>query len=278
MSTQHVCRFCGKMYIRKKAYMQHILMCEISKHGRMEASNNDYIPSNKELYQIIINLNDKYERLREDYDVLKRFVDTRRRKIDILDWLNKCCVLEKCNNFESVFMNIDLSQQHLYMVFENDYVNGIVDIIGTIVSSMNTSKDMENGSCLRAFTHRDGILYIYGQNKLLKNDAHDVYHADDVDNVDNVDFDNVEFKWQIMENSDFDRLIKSIDSKLLIAFKEWHLKTEKIMDEDKFAELYIKNLKKVMGGNFKICEKIGKIRNRLYKTIKTDMKNVIYDF
>ena len=73
MSTQHVCRFCGKMYIRKKAYMQHILMCEISKHGRMEASNNDYIPSNKELYQIIINLNDKYERLREDYDVLKTY-------------------------------------------------------------------------------------------------------------------------------------------------------------------------------------------------------------
>ena len=287
MSTEHVCRFCGKMYIRKKAYMQHILMCEISKKSGSvdgDKGNNNHVPSNKELYEIIINLNNKYERLQEDYDVLKRFVDSRRRKIDILEWLNKNCILRKGNDFESVFINMQLGQEDLNNVFDNDYVNGIANIIATIVYSMNIDqdrdknkdkdkdKDIENGSCLRAFTHREGIFYIYSRNKVLKNDVNN-----DVDN--DVDDDVDEFKWKIMENGDFDRLIKSIDSKLLIAFKEWHLKTEKIMDEDKFAELYIKNLKKVMGGNFKMCEKIGKIKNRLYKMIKSEMKNVmIYDF
>ena len=283
MSTEYVCRFCGKMYIRKKAYMQHILMCEISKKtgmaGEDKASNSDHVPSNKELYEIIINLNNKYERLQEDYDVLKRFVDSRRRKIDILEWLNKNCILGKGNDFESVFINMRLGEEDLNNVFENDYVNGISNIIGAIVSSINTDKDREdrdkdtdNGSCLRAFTHREGIFYIYARNNVLKNDCIEDDCIDD-DCIDDY------FKWQIMENSDFDRLIKSIDSKLLIAFKEWHLKTEIIMDEDKFSELYIKNLKKVMGGNFKMCEKISKVKNRVFKTIKSDMKNIIiYDF
>ena len=284
MSTEHVCQFCGKMYVRKKAYMHHILMCEISKKNvcayEDTKSNNHHVPSNKELYEIIVNLNNKYERLREDYDLLKRFVDTRRRKIDILEWLNKSCILRKGNDFESIFMNMLLGQEDLNIIFDNDYVNGIANIIATIVYSMNIDqdrdknkdKDIDNGSCLRAFTHREGIFYIYARNKVLKNDCIE-------DNCIRDDCIDDDLKWQIMENSDFDRLIKSIDSKLLIAFKEWHLKTEKIMDEDKFAELYIKNLKKVMGGNFKMCEKIGKIKNRLYKMIKSEMKNVmIYDF
>ena len=64
-----------------------------------------------------------------------------------------------------------------------------------------------------------------------------------------------------------------------MAFQEWQSETKKTMDEDKFAELYIKNLKKVMGGNFKPYEKNTKIRNRLYRTIKTEVKNImVYEF
>lgn len=258
MSTQHICQFCGKLYVRKTAYTQHILMCEISKKN-IYNTNRDHIPSNKELYQIIINLNNKYERLQQDYDILKRFVDTRQRKIDVLEWLNKNYIFPRDNTFESIFMNIQLTREHLNMVFENDYINGI-----TYILSENC---MNNNSCIKAFSHREGIFYIYDINKVTQNDC---VENDCVENNYEKEDD---LNWQIMENSDFDRLIKSIDSKLLFVFKEWHLETEKIMDEDKFSELYIKNLKKIMGGNFKICEKLGKIKNRLYKIIKSDIKN-----
>lgn len=257
MTTEHICRFCGKIYIRKKAYTQHILMCEISNQRKNNDKNTDsekniidiHVPSNKELYQIIINLNDKYERLREDYDILKRYVDTRRRKIDILEWLNNNCILDIGNDFTSIFMNMQLSMKHLNMVFENDYINGIADILSQL------------GDCLRAFTHRDGIFYIYDKN------------------INSTTNNNNNITWRIMENSEFDRLIRTIDNKLLFMFKEWHLKTEKTIDEDKFSELYIKNLKKIMGGNFKSYEKTNKIKNRLYKSIKMEIKNIIvYEF
>jgi len=259
MATEHICRFCGKLYVRRKAYQQHILMCEISKKGIEGGSgsggkSNVRVPSNTELYQIIITLNDKYDRLKEDYDGLKRFVDGRRRKIDVLEWLNKNCVLgDEGNDFESVFMNMRMTGEHLRMVFENDYVNGVADILNGEIAPYA----MNNGSCLKAFSHKEGVFYIYPG-------------IGDGIGVGG---------WRIMENDEFDRLIRCIDKKLLMAFQEWQSDTKKTMDEDKFAEIYIKNLKKVMGGNFKTYDKNTKIRNRFYKAIKTDVKNImVYEF
>lgn len=300
MSTEHICRFCGKLYVRRKSYQQHMLMCEISKkgiEGIEGGKSNVRVPSNTELYQIIITLNDKYDRLKEDYDGLKRFVDGRRRKIDVLEWLNKNCVLgDEGNDFESVFMNMRMTVEHLRMVFENDYVNGIADILGGEIAprAMNSGMGMGScmgscphttegttegncgmgvgsncatsdnggmGSCLRAFSHKEGVFYIY---------------AGIGAGIGAVDGSIV---WRIMENDEFDRLIRCIDKKLLMAFQEWQTETKKTMDEDKFAEIYIKNLKKVMGGNFKTYDKNTKIRNRLYKAIKTDVKNImVYEF
>ena len=60
-----ICEFCGKKYKRQKPFTHHKLLCEISKRDSpdfcREVENNTtrIVPSQRELYEIIINLNEK---------------------------------------------------------------------------------------------------------------------------------------------------------------------------------------------------------------------------
>ena len=77
----------------------------------------------------------------------------------------------------------------------------------------------------------------------------------------------------------FERFIRIIDHQLLRLFREWHRITESGMNEDRFSELYIKNLKTVTGGNFRQAEKTGKIKTLVYRGIKENLKSmIVYDF
>tara|TARA_Y100000591_G_scaffold323610_1_gene341692 strand:- start:1482 stop:2240 length:759 start_codon:yes stop_codon:yes gene_type:complete len=244
-----ICEFCGKKYKRQKPFTHHKLLCEISKRDSpdfcREVENNTtrIVPSQRELYEIIINLNEKYERLEKNYDILKRYVYDKKRKIEIIDWLNQNYCLDV--EFSELFLNIKLCVDDLNMVFENDYVNGVVEIILKFIEFCKT--EVKNGEIpLRSFVQKDGVLYIYQDGE-----------------------------WKIMSSEIFDNFIRVINSQLVVLFKEWHIQNEKIMNEDKFNELYIKNLKCVMGGNFKDFERNIKIKNRVYRGIKQNFKNIM---
>ena len=151
------------------------------------------IPSQKELYKIVIDLNNKYERLEREYHELKRYVNNKRRQIDIIEWLNQNCLLEM--SFSDIFMNIELDKNDILKVFELDYVKGVCDII---VSFMETVKQrFQSGEVpLRAFVQKDSVLYVYD---LCDNDL-------DGDSG---------YKWQVLSSemlSRFVRVIESVDA------------------------------------------------------------------
>ena len=151
------------------------------------------IPSQKELYKIVIDLNNKYERLEREYHELKRYVNNKRRQIDIIEWLNQNCLLEM--SFSDIFMNIEIDKNDILKVFELDYVKGVCDII---VSFMETVKQrFQSGEVpLRAFVQKDSVLYVYD---LCDNDL-------DGDSG---------YKWQVLSSemlSRFVRVIESVDA------------------------------------------------------------------
>ena len=287
--TEYICEYCSKKYIRKKPFTHHKLICELSyknskrqeKYYReIEETTVSNIPSQRELYEIIITLNNKYDKLQTDYDMLKRYVYDKKRKIQIIDWLNQNCSLEI--GFDELFLNIKLSQEDLNIVFEKDYINGIVEIILKFIDDKKNL--LKNGEIpLKAFVQKEGILYIYS---LVDNHSRGVDGVDGVDGVEGVEgvegvdgVDCSKYSWKIMSSEVIDKFIKVISVQLLVLFKNWHLINEKIMDNDKFNELYIKNLKCVMGGKFNNCEKNIKIKNYLYRNIRQNFKNIlVYEF
>ena len=51
------------------------------------------------------------------------------------------------------------------------------------------------------------------------------------------------------------------------------------MNYDKFSDIYILNMKKVLGQNFEKKDKKTIIKNKLYKHLKINLKNIVsYEF
>ena len=257
----YICEYCSKQYVRKKYYQHHVLICKLSKKDSKEYNENvelttmQKIPTQKELYEIIIDLNNKYERLESEYHQLKQFVNNKRRQINIVDWLDQNCQLEM--SFRDIFLNIKLDKHDLVKVFELDYVKGICDIVVCFIETVK--QRFQSGEVpLRAFVQKDSILYIYD---LCDGGDDDVY------------------KWQILSSELLSTFVRYIDHQLMRLFREWHTETERGMNEDRFSELYIKNLKTITGGNFRDFERNTKIRNNIYRSIRQNLKSImVYEF
>lgn len=259
----YICEYCSKKYTRKRYYQHHILICKLSKKDSkeytkiIEENTIQKIPSQREMYEIIIDLNSKYERLQSEYHELKQFVNNKRRQINIIEWLNQNSQLEM--SFTDTFLNIELDENDLLKIFELDYVKGICYIIMSYIE--NIKDRFQTGDVpLRGFMQKDNTLYIY-------------------DNSDHNNNNYNNYNWQIISNEIFNRFIRIIDHQLIQLFREWHIKTELVMNEDRFNELYIKNLKYITGGNFRDFEKNTKIQNLIYRSIRQNLKSIIvYEF
>ena len=268
-TTSYICEYCSKRYVRRNAFQHHILICRLSKQDtksyqtRADKDALLAVPTQQQLYALIIDLNTKYERLQSDYHELKRYVDNRRRKIDILEWLNENCSINENVTASGLFLNISLLDQDIEHVFELDYVKGVADIIIRFISDRYPDSKAE---CpLRGFMQKDGVLYVYE----VVTTSEELSTGEEIETR----------KWQIMTNDLFERFIRVINHRLMILFRDWHRARQSTMDEDRFSEMYIKHLKTVTGGNFKDSEKTGRIRNLVYRSIRENLKSmIVYDF
>ena len=87
-------------------------------------------------------------------------------------------------------------------------------------------------------------------------------------------YDNTNFSWTQMTEKYFNILIKEINKKLLSLFLIWKNDNENQFIDDQFSEIYVLNMKKVIGNNFDKRNKDVMIKNNIYKHIKNPIKNV----
>ena len=110
------CSFCNKTYIRKAAYNNHIEKCKLHyycKNSKPQPSINieditiENMPINNEsIFKLLINLQNKYEKLQEDYDELKKYVINKKSKI-------KHSLLPKKYYTTNSFFQIEFLLKHL---------------------------------------------------------------------------------------------------------------------------------------------------------------------
>ena len=82
-----------------------------------------------------------------------------------------------------------------------------------------------------------------------------------------------------MEIIDLITFIKYFDKKILNLFLKWKIEAQAKMNYDKFSDIYILNMKKVLGQNFEKKDKKTIIKNKLYKYLKINFKNIVsYEF
>jgi hypothetical protein len=233
------CRYCGKTYIKRINLDKHIIICELlQKKKNTNDEENNEIPSNKKLYQIIIELTNKINNLEEKISEFNKYIVKKKKLLKPIDWLN-----ENMNTIIS-FENL----QNIFIIDENiiNYLfnNSIFETLNLIISKIDNNLK-HNTLPICSFIQKNNIIYI---------------------------FENKEIGWIEMDIDKFSKLFNRIILKILIVFREWKKNNSELLKNDeKIQILCDKTTSKLMSIDFKNNNTYFKLKTILYNKLKIDI-------
>ena len=234
------CCFCSKKFTRKTFYDKHVLVCElISKSEtkrKIETEERNDITTPEKMYEILLEMTAKYKKMEEKVERLSTMLEVKNKKINIIEWLNT--TYTSCVAFEPWLKTIVLERKHLEYVFNNDFVYGIMLIYKEFLSDMNKEKDP-----IKSFEQKDNTLVVFNGKE-----------------------------WSYMDAVQFEKMMDVIYKQVFHEFVLWQTENKHRMYDDDYAMMYMKNLKKINGGNTSTEQLYGKVHRELYKYLKTNIK------
>lgn len=256
------CVYCGKSYIKRVNLDRHLVFCELLQKTKTKTSINPIIdsiyndvdeslPTQRNMFQMLIELGERYSRLEEKVDELNKWVVKKKKKVNILGWLN--ANMKPNIVFETMIDKIVVTEDDIKKLLEHSFYDIVNDIFSRTI--YNTDK-YENA--VFAFVQKQNVFYIY----------------DKTNAVNGIN------SWVELTKERLIRFLNKVHIKVVGAFSD--LKTTKkneIKTNEKTAELYNKALIKIMSIDFKQDSIYIKVRNAMYAKMKTNIKDLIeFDF
>ena len=255
--SQCSCTWCGKGYKTRINLEKHTILCELihkSSKKRANKNNDDYddicddLPSPKKMYQMLLELGYKYSKLEEKMDEVNKFVVKKKKKINVLEWLNSNIVPSLV--FENLIDKIKIIDSDIDFLLENSFL----DTMNVVLSRfLYLESDLEDNLIpLFAFVQKTNIFYAFVEGG----------------------------GWMELSKDKLCLFLMRVQMKISKAFHEWKKQRAiRIRDDESFAILCDKTLIKIMGNEFKQDSTFGKMRAVMYNKMKTDMKAMIeYEF
>jgi tRNA(Ser,Leu) C12 N-acetylase TAN1 len=85
----------------------------------IENEEDNDIPSQKKIYQILLELGSKFNKLEEKVDELNKWVVKKKKKINVIEWLNTNVIPEI--KFDNLIEKIVINQDDVKYLFENTF-------------------------------------------------------------------------------------------------------------------------------------------------------------
>jgi len=252
------CIYCGKSYKTKLVLDKHLVLCEVTHKSKTQINNDDEIvlPSQKQLYQIILELTLKCNRLESKVADLSKYISRKIDKVDIIDYLNNNIVLKPYILFDNISETINIEQSDIEYLFHNSFK----DTFNTIISKTiyNKSKENQETIPIAAFTEKAGTIYIYTTQS--KDSDKNTSHS----------------SWIIATKEKITRFLNIIQLKMSKALSEWRKQNIQLLNEsDSKSILYDKTFSKLIGVEFKKDEIYNKFYNSIYHKIKQQLNVTI---
>ena len=190
--TDLTCTYCYRAYKKKENYDKHVHCCEFFYRSRMQHADIAYepIPTQRELYQLVKELAYKCDKLQKKVDKLET-TNTNTQRKHIADYLQEH--IPQMTAFQWA-QQIEITQQHLEMIFEYSLIEGIAQSIRDHIHIVSLLP-------FCAFSQKQNTIYIY-------NTSSDHDH-------------NAIPQWHVMSNKEMDKIISIVSYKILRAFMEW---------------------------------------------------------
>jgi hypothetical protein len=259
------CIYCGKSYKTRINLDKHLILCEITHKSKRantasQSKCNDYDNdddgdlmqqqvSSKKLYQIVMQLALKCNRLESKVADLSKYANKKIQKIDIIEYLNSST--SKFTNssttnhllFENITEIITVEQSDIEFLFHNSFMETV-----NLILSRSIYKDNENIALpIAAFKEKKNIIYVYSKN----NNTNDQNPC-----------------WSIVMRENFIRFLNIVQFKISKAFSEWRKKNVQLLnDSDGQCILYDKTFSKLMEPDFKLEKTYIKFYNNTYNKL-----------
>jgi hypothetical protein len=216
------CVHCQRQYQRKMYYDRHVIACQFltqpKRERELDREELDDTPSVRDLYALSLALAAKCRDLEMQLQSMHKQSST--PKFQPIAWLNT--TYPAAIDYDKWFAALNVTQADLLLLFETDYVGGVVRFL------------------------KQALLAETRPIRILKNSFYIFRH-----------------QWHVADNDTFTQLMYLLDKQFMREFISWQTANKnRMMTEDSFTEIYARNLKKVMGGNF--------TREQLYSRVKKD--------
>lgn len=259
------CKKCDKKYYREGSYKKHMLLCSGGNHdtplldsivnigldNRLLKTDGALV--GHPLQSIVIELVKSNSKLRKDIEELKRWTQTKKKKINILEWLNENSEkqISTILNYKEYISNLIITRKELEIVFNSDLINGTQTILETYIETTQSEETQSETIPFKSFDQKNNTIYVFTENG----------------------------KWELLSWEDFNKMIFKISKKLLTEFGKWKEENEHQLYTDEFSSIFIQNTKKVIGGDMPLEKLQNKIHLNLYKYLKKNLQNIIeYEF
>jgi hypothetical protein len=243
------CTYCGKSYKKKINLDKHIVLCELLNNSKKKGfiiDDEEDIPSQRKMYSILLELGMKFNRLEEKLDELNKWVIKKKKKINVIEWLN--INITPTIKFDSLIEKINITQDDVEFLFENSFVDTLNQIF-----SRNIYNSSEFQYPIFAFVQKSNIFYVYEDENA---------------------------NWIELTREKIIKFLNRVHMKLFRVYSEYKKSNaDKISNDESFSILCDKTSVKIMNVDFRQESILGKIKTNMYSRMKTDMKVLVeYEF
>jgi hypothetical protein len=246
------CLHCGKSYKKRENLNKHIDLCELLHKSKKVTSliieDDEPLPSQRKMYQMLLELGQKYNRLEEKMEEMNKWVAKKKKKINVLEWLNTN--VKPNITFDFIIDKIIVLEEDVNNLLHNTFYDVLNDIFSRSIYNFN-----ETENPIFAFTQKQNVFYIY----------------------DVVDDKKV---WIEMTKERLIKFLNKLHMKIFKSFSDWkQTKKDEIRTNDAFSIMCDKTSLKILNVEFKQEPCLAKARSAMYTRMKTDMKALVeYDF
>ena len=202
------CVYCAKEYKQRTLLTRHERVCGVTHRGRSR-DDDEALPSQRDLYEVVLHLLDKVGRLEEK---VGRLTTQERRAWSLEEALGGAVPTQ---SFREWSKSLVATPQHIEHVFERGHAEGLVRMVKELLGA--PSPDLP----LRAFQQRKDTVYAYG----------------------------ADGKWEKLETGDWELFLKTLDKTLYVQFIRWQQAAVTQMSEAAFQDTYSANLNRMSGSS-----------------------------
>jgi len=252
--NKYCCVVCKKQYTRKSSLDKHIILCDYrmktKRENQIESEEFGDIPTHYQLVKIVQELTFKLIKMEEKMEQMQKWVDRKKRKINVVMWLN-ANINPTIGFLEWVHTSLKVKPEHFENLMENTIFHTIQQIFED--NLYDRSDFVYPISC---FNQKSGIFYICDK----KEDGSG--------------------EWRQLVLKDMILILKTIQDGIIKELTKWKSSNQhKFDDNDKISILFNKAVIKLMNISFSQDNNLTRIKNNLYNYLKTDLKSLVeFDF